>query len=131
MQKLPPIQIPIRLIFGTPVPFANEIDDVIQVAIDMVIDGQITILARWVTPVDHVQVDSLFQQILNHALSRLEVEHGLSIDEGVNQEQGCFHSSFDQGKVVLELHAVFFVYDFTRCGGDVRVQADPTGPPST
>ncbi|MCK7507456.1 MAG: hypothetical protein MZV70_27710 [Desulfobacterales bacterium] len=66
-QNEPPMQMPIRLILGTLMLFADEIDDVVHVTVDMIVNGQEAILARGVAPVHHIQVNAFLQKCFHNA----------------------------------------------------------------
>ncbi len=56
---------PHQVDFGKAVPITNEINDVIEITVNVFIYPLVAVLARGLAPVDHVQVDSLFEQILD------------------------------------------------------------------
>ena len=102
--------------------FTDVVDNVVHIAVNVVIDGQETVLARRVAPVDHVQVDSVLKKILDNAAAGLQVEHGFAIDQRVDHQKRMPVLALGDRRVVLELDAVLLVNDLVRGGGDVGLE---------
>jgi hypothetical protein len=103
-------------------PPADEIHGTIHVAVDMVVDGQVAVLARGIPPIDHVDIHALFEKSAHHGPVGLKVEHGFAVDQGIGDQQRCLDLSRGYRTVVLQTHAVVAVYDIVRGGCHARIQ---------
>ena len=117
------MQIPMRLILAMPCSLADEIDDVVHVTVDMVVDGQEAILAGRIAPVDHIEVDALLRKFFDHAPLRLQIEHGLPVDQGIDHQQRRLERGLRfRGRVMLQLYPVLLIDDFVRGRGNIGFQ---------
>ncbi|OQC73364.1 MAG: hypothetical protein BWX45_00513 [Deltaproteobacteria bacterium ADurb.Bin002] len=106
--------------FGDAVFPPDEIHNIVHVAVDMIVNGQETILAGGIAPVHHVQVDAFLQKRFHDASVRLQVQHRFAVDQRVHHQQRDVQLVFRLfvAGVVLEADAVFFVHDFIRRRSD-------------
>src|SRR5208283_206282 len=68
---------------GQAMAVSYKIDHIVQISIHMVVNCQVTVLSCRIAPIDHVNIDSHIQEILDDAPSRLQIEHSLTIDQRI------------------------------------------------
>src|SRR5215212_1937847 len=73
-----------------------------QIIEDVVLEGEVPVLVAGDAPVEHVDVESLTDKILDKAVARHEVEDIGPVDEGVDQEDGDGMLLLGVGGVVVE-----------------------------
>ena len=85
--KAPPWQIPRMLIWSTPVGLADVVHAAVDVAVDVVVQGQGAVGLVRVAPVDQVDVLAGGQQPLDGGAVLLDVGHVGPVDQGVDDQQ--------------------------------------------
>ena len=62
----------------------------IDIAIDVIIDGDKPVLPGGIAPVDHIEINAIPEEIFDHTPVRLKIQHRFPVDQGINYKQGCF-----------------------------------------
>ena len=99
---------------GTPLTDAQQIDlldvvggtdginTVVDVAVDIVVEGQPAFGRAGVTPVDQIDIDTKVEQVAHQRAILLEINHVGAIDQGVGDEQGRRDELFDHRLIPIE-----------------------------
>ena len=88
VENVPPWQIPMSVILIVPGALPDEINTVIQVVVDVVIKGHVTIRPGRISPVDNVQIHSLLQELPHKAPVGLQIQHVIPVNQGIDQQHG-------------------------------------------
>src|SRR5680860_430054 len=97
-----------------PVTLTDDIDAVVDVAVDVVVQGEVAVPSVDVTPVDQVQVETQIQQVLHHRAVMLDIDHVRPVDQGVDDQYGDRMRVLHLGRIVIKNGLVFLVDHFPR-----------------
>jgi hypothetical protein len=102
---------------GNAMAFADDIDAAVQIAVDVVVEGQVAVGAIRVAPVDQVDVLAGGHQCLDGRAVFLDVGHVRAVDQGVDDQQRHLAWDLVLGLLEAEQGELVFMIDH-RLRGD-------------
>ena len=100
---------------------ADELDAVVEVAVDVVFEGQPAVASRRTAPVHGVHVDPEREEVAQHRAILLQVGHGVAADLPVGHQHRRAQGALRDRLVAIERRLVLPEHHLLVGGGDLHV----------
>ena len=84
--KTPPSQMPSRLTVSDRMLLRDDHTHSVEVSVDVIIEGEPSIRARRIAPIDDVEIDPKIQEIADKRAILLQIGHGVTTNQAVDDQ---------------------------------------------
>jgi hypothetical protein len=99
----------------------QEIDAVVQVAVNVIVYGEVLVRRGGIAPLDQVGVQALVDEIAHHGTVRLQIGYQVAVHQCIDDQQRSLEQILLRRQIMIELELVFRVHRFLGCGTYVHV----------
>ena len=100
------------------VALADRRDAVRQISVDVVVEREPAVGARWVAPIHHVEVDAELEEVADERAVLLQVGHGVAADQAVDDQHRRRDLLLGERPVVVQRDLVLPPHLVLGRGGD-------------